>query len=74
MAGIVKMEKKKFLRYNITGSTAWVFTVLMAGHYLEKLFLSAFAFDLRKHLFVIVIFIVLITTVPVIYKLLFRKK
>ncbi len=74
VAGIVKMEKKKFFRYNIMGSTAWVFTVLMAGHYLEKLFLSTFAFDLRKHLFVIVIFIVLITTVPVIYKLLFRKK
>ncbi|MDQ6904855.1 MAG: VTT domain-containing protein [Bacteroidota bacterium] len=74
VAGIVKMDKKKFLRYNIMGSTAWVFTVLMAGHYLEKLFLHSFGFDLRQHLFVIVIFIVLITTVPVIYKLISRKK
>jgi len=74
VAGIVKMDKKKFLKYNIMGSSAWVFTVLMAGHYLEKLFLSAFSFDLRKHLFVIIIFIVLITTVPVIYKLISRKK
>ena len=74
VAGIVKMDKKKFLAYNILGSTAWVITVLMAGHYLEKLFLSAWGFDLRKHLFVIVIFIVLITTVPVIYKLISRKK
>ncbi len=74
IAGIVKMDKNKFLRYNIMGSAAWVFTVLMAGHYLEKLFLKSFGFDLRQHLFVIVIFIVLITTVPVIYKLISRKK
>ncbi len=40
VAGVVKMDKKSFLRYNIIGSTAWVFTVLMAGHYLEKLFLN----------------------------------
>ena len=74
VAGVVKMDKKKFMRYNIMGSTAWVFTVLMAGHYLEKLFLHSFGFDLRMHLFVIVVFIVLITTVPVIYKLFSRKK
>ncbi len=73
VAGIVKMEKKKFLRYNIMGSAAWVFTVLMAGHYLEKLFLKSFQFDLRQHLFVIVIFIVVITTGPVLYKILSKK-
>ncbi len=74
VAGIVKMDKKSFLRYNILGSTAWVFTVLMAGHYLEKLFLNNFGFDLRQHLFVIVIFIVIITTGPVLYKIISRKK
>jgi membrane-associated protein len=74
VAGIVKMDKKSFLRYNILGSTAWVFIVLMAGHYLEKLFLNNFGFDLRQHLFVIVIFIVIITTGPVLYKIISRKK
>ena len=74
VAGIVKMDKKSFLRYNIIGSTAWVFTVLMAGHYLEKLFLNNFGFDLKQHLFVIVIFLVVITTGPVLYKIILRKK
>lgn len=74
VAGIVQMDKKKFLQYNIMGSAAWVFIVLMAGHYLEKFFLNIVGFDLRKHLFVIVLFIVLITTVPVIYKLISKKK
>ena len=74
VAGIVKMDKTSFLRYNILGSTAWVFTVLMAGHYLEKLFLNNFGFDLKQHLFVIVIFLVIITTGPVLYKIISRKK
>ncbi len=74
VAGIVKMDKKSFLVYNILGSTAWVFTVLIAGHYLEKLFLNNFGFDLKQHLFVIVIFLVVITTVPVLYKIISRKK
>ena len=74
VAGIVKMDKKSFLRYNILGSTAWVFTVLMAGHYLEKLFLNNFGFDLKQHLLVIIIFLVIITTGPVLYKMLSRKK
>ncbi len=74
VAGIVKMDKKSFLRYNILGSTAWVFTVLMAGHYLEKLFLNNFGIDLKQHLFVIVIFLVIVTTDPVLYKIISRKK
>jgi membrane-associated protein len=74
VAGVVKMDKKSFLRYNIIGSSAWVFTVLMAGHYLEKLFLNNLGFDLKQHLFVIVIFLVVITTVPVLYKIIAHKK
>jgi membrane-associated protein len=74
VAGIVKMDKKSFLRYNILGSTAWVFTVLMAGHYLEKLLLNNFAFDLKQHLLVIVVFLVVITTGPVLYKMFSKKR
>ena len=73
-AGIVEMNKKSLLIYNSIGSAAWLFTVLMVGHDLEKLFMSKFNFDLRQHLSVIIIFIVLITTVPVLIKLFARKK
>ena len=74
VAGIVDMDKKKFTYYNIVGSVAWVFSMLFAGHYLQKLFESQFNFDLKKHLEIIVIGIVLITTAPVIIKLFFDRK
>jgi membrane-associated protein len=74
VAGIVGMDKKKFTYNNVVGSLAWVFSMLFAGHYLQKLFESQFNFDLKKHLELIVIGIVLITTAPVIIKLFFSKK
>lgn len=74
IAGIVSMDRKKFMYYNIIGCLAWVFVMLIAGHYLDKLFMRSFGLDLKKHLELIVIVIVLITTIPVIYKIFFGKK
>lgn len=74
VAGIVAMDRKKFTLNNIVGSIAWVFTMLFAGHFLDKLFLDKFNFDLKKHLEVIVIGIVIVTTAPVLWKLFFGKK
>jgi len=74
VAGIVKMDKKKFAYYNIVGSIAWAFTMLFAGHYLYKIILEKFGFDLKEHLEVIVLGIILITTAPVIYKIFIHKK
>lgn len=74
IAGIVVMDRKKFMLYNIIGCAAWVFAMLMAGHYLNKLFITQFGLDLKKHLEVIVIGLVLITTLPVLYKLFFTPK
>lgn len=74
VAGIVQMDKKRFTFYNIVGSFAWAFSLLFIGHYLQKVILDKFDFDLKEHLEVIIIGIVLITTAPVIYKLFFAKK
>ncbi len=74
VAGIVGMDRKKFMLYNIIGCVAWVFAMLFAGHYLQQLFLVKFNFDLTRHLEPIVIIIVLITTLPVLYKLFFGKR
>ena len=73
VAGIVGMEKKKFTYYNVVGCVAWVFTMLFAGHYLQELFLKQFDFDLREHLELIVIGIILVSTAPIIIKLIFGK-
>ena len=43
--------------------------MLFAGHYLYKFFLDRYQFDIKEHLEVIVILIILVTTAPVIIKL-----
>jgi len=74
IAGIVRMEKHKFALYNIIGCILWAFVMLFAGHYLYRFFLSEFGFDLKKRLELIVIGIIVITTAPVIFKLLKKNK
>ena len=74
IAGIVLMDKKKFLYYNVIGCVAWVFSMLFAGHFLQKWILAQFGFDLKDHLEVIVIGIVLVTSGPVMLKLFTGKK
>ena len=74
MAGIVQMDRKKFMFYNIVGCVSWVMSMLIAGHYLYKFFLSRYNFDIKEHLEVIVIIIVLVTTAPVIMKVMSSGK
>ncbi len=74
IAGIVQMDFKKFSFYNIVGCIAWVLSMLIGGHYLQQIILAKFGFDLREHLEVIVIGIVVVTTGPVLLKLLFSRK
>ncbi|MDO5615093.1 MAG: VTT domain-containing protein [Cruoricaptor ignavus] len=73
VAGIVKMDKKRFLFDNIIGGLLWSFTLVFAGHYLDKLFLVEFGIDLKAHLESIIIVLVLVTTLPVILKIFFGK-
>ena len=66
VAGIVAMDKKKFVYFNVVGCLAWVASMLCAGHFLQAWILKQFQFDLKNHLEVIVLGIVLVTTLPVI--------
>jgi membrane-associated protein len=74
VAGIVNMDKKKFSFYNIVGCIAWVTSMLFIGHYLNAFTKKQFGIDLEKHLEIIVIGIVLVTTAPVLIKIFFGKK
>ncbi|WP_126970641.1 DedA family protein [Gynurincola endophyticus] len=74
VAGIVRMDRKKFMFYNIVGCLAWVFSMLFAGHFLQKWIYEAWGYNLKDHLEVIVLGIVFVTTLPVILKLLSGKK
>lgn len=73
VAGIVQMDRKKFVIYNVIGCVSWVFSMLFGGHFLQKWILAEFNFDLKDHLEVIVLGIVLVSTIPVIFKLIFNK-
>lgn len=74
VAGIVKMNKTRFLIDNVIGAFLWSFSLIFAGHYLDSLFKNQFDIDLKSHLEMIIIIIVLLTTVPIVAKFFFGKK
>ncbi len=68
VAGIVKMDRKKFTYFNIIGSVAWVVSMTIAGYLLG-------GNDwVKNNLEKIVIIIIFITTAPVLFKMFFGKK
>lgn len=74
IAGIVSMDRKKFTYYNIVGCITWVSIMLIAGHYLYTVILNTFNFNLKAHLELIVLGIVLITTLPILIKIFSKTK
>ena len=70
IAGIVGMNKKSFMFFNILGSLLWAFVMIFSGHYLYQLFLEKFQIDLKHYIEYIVIGIIAVTTFPVLFKLL----
>jgi membrane-associated protein len=74
VAGIVKMERTKFTFFNIIGCAAWVASMLIAGHFLYQWVKNQFDIDIKEHLEMIVIVIVLVSTVPILFKFFFSKE
>lgn len=69
VAGIVHMDKKKFMFYNVVSSFLWSFILIFSGHYLYGVFLDKFDIDLKHHIEKIVIGIILVSTFPVFLKM-----
>ncbi|MFT3845109.1 MAG: DedA family protein [Lacibacter sp.] len=74
VAGIVDMDKKKFMFFNIVGSISWVVSMIFAGHFLQIWVMNQFGIELKDKLELIVIIIIVVTTAPVFWKVLFGKK
>ncbi len=74
IAGIVGMPVRSFIFYNIVGSIAWVSSMMLGGYFLQSWVERQFGFSLKDHIEAITIAIVLVTTLPVLYKLFFAKK
>lgn len=71
IAGVARMKPGKFTFFNITGSYLWVFSIVTAGYLLGE---NAWV---KNNLETIIIGIILITTGPIIIKLIsgkFRKE
>lgn len=69
VAGIVQMDKKKYFYYNVVGCIAWVVTMVCAGFFLNKAFPA-----LQERLELIVVAIVLVSTLPIIFKVIKSKR
>jgi membrane-associated protein len=74
VAGVVRMERPTFFLYNVLGSITWVCSMMLSGYFLEGWIQKRFDFSLKDHIETITIGIILVTTLPVLYKLLFAKK
>jgi len=74
VAGVVKMPWPLFFLYNVLGSIAWVCSMMLGGYFLEEWVKSQFGFSLLEYIEVITLGIILVTTLPVVWKLFFAKK
>jgi membrane-associated protein len=61
LAGIVKIEVKKFLFYNLAGAILWIVTLVMAGHWLGNMFPA-----LIDNVEIIIVTLIVVTAIPVI--------
>lgn len=68
VAGVVKMDAKKFFLFNVIGSIAWVSSMLAAGYLLGE-----FVW-VKENFEKIVIGLIVVTTAPVLFKMFFGKK
>jgi membrane-associated protein len=73
VAGIVKMDRATFIFYNVIGSIAWVCTMMLGGYFLQTWVENRFGYSLKDHIETITLIIILITTLPVLYKIFISK-
>lgn len=67
IAGVVRMDRKKFFLFNVVGSITWVASMTLAGYFLGEN-------QWVKHNFEkVVLGIILVTTLPVLWKMIFGK-
>jgi membrane-associated protein len=68
IAGIVKLEYYKFFIYSLLGAFFWVCTLVLAGY-----FMGRYIPGIKDYLGYIVIFLIVITSIPIVYNSLKKK-
>jgi membrane-associated protein len=69
LAGMVKIDFAKFVIFNFLGATIWILTMVLAGHFLGRLFPQ-----ITSYLEIIVIGMILVSAIPVIVTYLKNRK
>lgn len=69
IAGVVKLDFRKFALYNILGAVLWICSLTLLGYFLGKKFEK----EINQYLLYIILGFILITTLPVLYAF-FRKR
>jgi membrane-associated protein len=69
LAGMVKIDFYKFLIFNILGASLWVATMVLAGHFLGRIFPG-----ITEYLEIIVVGMILLSAIPVITTYLKNRK
>jgi membrane-associated protein len=69
VAGIVKLGYYNFFIYSLVGALLWVSTLVLTGYFMGKYIPST-----KDYLGYIVIFLIVITSIPFIYKSIKKKK
>ncbi len=69
IAGVVKLDFRKFAFYNIAGAIIWICSLTLLGYFLGK----KFATQIEEYLVYIIIGFIVITTIPLITAF-FKKK
>jgi membrane-associated protein len=69
LAGMARIDLPKFLIFNFLGATIWVVTMVLAGHFLGRMFPN-----ISSYLELIVIGMILVSAVPVVVTWLKNRK
>ncbi|MCZ2355316.1 MAG: VTT domain-containing protein [Bacteroidia bacterium] len=69
LAGVVKLQYRRFVVFNVSGAVLWVFSLTLTGY-----FLGVLVPEIRQYLEHIIISLIIITAIPVIRTYLKERK
>lgn len=69
IAGVVKLDFRKFALYNVLGAVVWICSLTLLGYFLGKKFEK----EINQYLLYIILGFILITTLPVLYAFFIKR-
>ncbi len=74
IAGVARMNVQRFMLFNVLSSIMWSFSLILSGHYLYKILLDNYGFDLTHYIEYIILIIIAVTTVPFVVKIIKNRR